>query len=289
MDQARRAERDRAASGSRRRRREDPPEARAGRGRRRLGADGDRTVVPLYHQVYVVLRERIRSGAFDPARPMPGEHQLASEFGVSRVTLRRTLQSLESDGLVERRRGVGTFAVPDAAEFRDRYDLGGQVGADGRDEAPAEVRNLGAATVEPPPQVAQMFGSQESVLRLQRLRHLRGEPFTVLTIFLPGWVADSVGRRALERLPAPTALEQAGLHLARTEQSISAVAADEPAAAALRLPLGAPLIFMSSLFADDADRPLMLLEGRYRPDMYEYRTTMLRSGRGAAARWRQVR
>jgi len=153
----------------------------------------------------------------------------------------------------------------------------------------AEVRNLGAATVEPPPQVAQMFGSQESVLRLQRLRHLRGEPFTVLTIFLPGWVADSVGRRALERLPAPTALEQAGLHLARTEQSISAVAADEPAAAALRLPLGAPLIFMSSLFADDADRPLMLLEGRYRPDMYEYRTTMLRSGRGAAARWRQVR
>lgn len=105
--------------------------------------------------------------------------------------------------------------------------------------------------------------------------------------------AQRRGRRLVRRDGADRLLGarevQAGLHLARTEQSISAVAADEPAAAALRLPLGAPLIFMSSLFADDADRPLMLLEGRYRPDMYEYRTTMLRSGRGAAARWRQVR
>ena len=45
---------------------------------------------------------------------------------------------------------------------------------------------------------------------------------------------------------------------------------------------------MSSLFSDDGDRPLMLLEGQYRPDMYEYRTAMERRGRGAAARWRHV-
>lgn len=45
---------------------------------------------------------------------------------------------------------------------------------------------------------------------------------------------------------------------------------------------------MTSLFSDRADRPLALLEALYRPDLYEYRTTMVRRGRGGAARWRPL-
>lgn len=257
-------------------------------GRRKVGAPADRTVVPLYHQVYVVLRQKIRNGEFDPARPLPGEHQMAEEFGVSRVTIRRTLQSLELDGLVERRRGVGTFAVPNPVEFRDRYNIGGLLQGGSGDAAGTESRNLRIASVEPPPHVALKFGSNDKVLVIQRLRHIRNEPFTLLTVYLPDSVARRAGRSALEKLPALTAIEQAGLYLARTEQAISAQAADEQAARALGLPIGAPLIFMTSLFSDRDDQPLALLEGQYRPDMYEYRTAMVRRGQGASARWRPL-
>jgi GntR family transcriptional regulator len=248
----------------------------------------DRTVVPLYHQVYVVLRQKIRNSEFDPAKPLPGEHQMAEEFGVSRVTIRRTLQALELDGLIERRRGVGTFAIPNPVEFRDRYNIGGLLQSGVRNDGATEFRNLRVASIEPPAHVALKFGSPRKVLVLQRLRHIRGEPFTLLTVYLPEHVARQVGRRALEKLPALTAIEQAGLYLARTEQSISAQAADEQAASALGLPIGAPLIFMTSLFSGQDDHPLALLEGQYRPDMYEYRTAMVRRGQGASARWRPL-
>lgn len=257
-------------------------------GRRKVDGTSDRTVVPLYHQVYVVLRQKIRNNEFDPGKPLPGEHQMAEEFGVSRVTIRRTLQSLELDGLVERRRGVGTFAVANPVEFRDRYNIGGLLHAGVRDDAPTESRNLRIASIEPPAHVAHKFGRADKVLVIQRLRHIRNEPFTLLTVYLPDGVARKVGRKALERLAALTAIEQAGLYLARTEQSISAQAADEQAATALGLPIGAPLIFMTSLFSDRDDQPLALLEGQYRPDMYEYRTTMVRRGQGASARWRPL-
>jgi GntR family transcriptional regulator len=257
-------------------------------GRRRVGDPADRTVVPLYHQVYVVLRQRIRNNEFDPATPLPGEHHLAEEFGVSRVTIRRTLQSLELDGLVERRRGVGTFALPNRVEFADRYNIGGLLQTGKRYDAPTESRNLRIALVEPPPHVALKFGSPARVLVIERLRHLRDEPFTLLTVHLPEWVATKVGRATLEKSTVVTAIEQAGIYLARTEQAISAQAADEHAARALKLPIGAPLILMTSLFSDREDQPLALLEGQYRPDMYEYRTTMIRRGVGASARWRPL-
>lgn len=257
-------------------------------GRRKVDGSRDRTVVPLYHQVYVVLRQRIRNNEFDPGKPLPGEHQMAEEFGVSRVTIRRTLQSLELDGLVERRRGVGTFAVPNPVEFRDRYNIGGLLQAGNRDDAATESRNLKVATIDPPAHVAARLGTNDPVLLIQRLRHLRGEPFTLLTVYLPERVARSVGRKPLERLPVLAAIERAGLYLARTEQAISAQAADEQAASVLNLPIGAPLIAMVSLFSDREDQPVVLLESQYRPDMYEYRTTMVRRGQGGSARWRPL-
>ncbi len=257
-------------------------------GRRKVDGSRDRTVVPLYHQVYVVLRERIRNQQIDPGKPLPGEHQMAEEFGVSRVTIRRTLQMLELDGLVERRRGVGTFAVPKPVEFRDRYNIGGLLQPGRREDAATESRNLRAATIEPPASIAAQFGSTDPVFLLQRLRHLAGEPFTLLTVYLPDAVARRVGRRVLEKQPVLTAIEGAGIYLARTEQAISAQAADEQTASVLKLPIGAPLIAMTSLFSDGDDHPVALLESRYRPDMYEYRTTMVRRGQGAAARWRPL-
>lgn len=68
-------------------------------------------VVPLYHQIYLILRERIIEGHYD-TKPLPGELVLAEQFNVSRVTMRRALQDLVKEGLVARGRGKGTFVKP---------------------------------------------------------------------------------------------------------------------------------------------------------------------------------
>ena len=70
----------------------------------------DASLEPLKaRRIYLLLRERIASGEFAPGARLPSEPALATEHGVSRVTIRRALDSLAGDGLIDRRVGAGTF------------------------------------------------------------------------------------------------------------------------------------------------------------------------------------
>ena len=62
-------------------------------------------------QVYLVLRDRILSGAVGFGTKLPNENELADDHGVSRVTVRRALGELAREGLIERRRSAGTRVI----------------------------------------------------------------------------------------------------------------------------------------------------------------------------------
>ena len=65
--------------------------------------------VPLYYQLEKVLRKRILSGKLKTDQAVPAEKELCQEFGVNRITVRQALLSLESDDLIRREQGRGTF------------------------------------------------------------------------------------------------------------------------------------------------------------------------------------
>ena len=67
----------------------------------------DALPLPKYHQVYLVLREQLAEGRF--AQGVPGEMQLMKEFGVARVTVRKALERLVADGLIERSPGAAPW------------------------------------------------------------------------------------------------------------------------------------------------------------------------------------
>src|SRR5690606_6552049 len=64
-----------------------------------------------YVQVREALRGQIKTGALQPGQKLPTEDELAAQFGVSRMTLRQGLADLIDEGLLYRRRGVGTFVT----------------------------------------------------------------------------------------------------------------------------------------------------------------------------------
>jgi len=72
--------------------------------------------LPRYYQVYVSLEERIRAGEFGPGDALPSERQLAVDYGVSRITIVKSLDMLVDDGLIDRQHGRGNFVLgqPDA-------------------------------------------------------------------------------------------------------------------------------------------------------------------------------
>jgi len=67
------------------------------------------TTATRYREIAATLRGRIRAGRFAVAGKLPVEHDLAAEFGVNRLTLRKAVGLLEAEGLVTRHRGLGTF------------------------------------------------------------------------------------------------------------------------------------------------------------------------------------
>lgn len=70
--------------------------------------------LPLYYQVYASLRDRINSGEFSPGTPLPPERQLVKDYGVSRITIVKAMDTLERDALIERQQGRGTFVTATA-------------------------------------------------------------------------------------------------------------------------------------------------------------------------------
>lgn len=256
-------------------------------GRRRIAGEA-RTATPLYHQVYVALRQRIRDGAFDGDHPLPGENQLAREFGVARVTVRKALAHLELDGFITKRCGVGSFPVPQPVEFRDRYNAGGLRGAPAGHAPAMTMATLSIDTLAAPGPVARKLaphGPPGEVLRLIRVRSVDGQPFTLMTAYIAAEYAADLDDDTLRTVAPPVALEAKGISMDRAEQAIGAVTADGESARLLAVTPGTPLIRIDTTFYDERERPAMVIESLYRPDLYEYRSTVRRD---ASGRWQSV-
>jgi len=69
--------------------------------------------LPLYHRLYIILKEQIKNGIFAPGTTLPSEADLTQQYGVSRITAKRALDELALEGLVQRSRGKGTIVRDD--------------------------------------------------------------------------------------------------------------------------------------------------------------------------------
>ncbi|ARP84924.1 GntR family transcriptional regulator [Bordetella genomosp. 9] len=234
--------------------------------------------LPLYHKVYLLLRQRLLDGVYDADVPLPGEHGLAEEFGVSRLTVRRALETLTEEGLIWRRQGRGTFA-------QARADASGGPHGAGIDALVAHLERMGMQTqvqllelsVEPAPAaVAERLGVAPGapVHRSIRVRSHQGEPFSYLKTYVPDAIGRRIPRKALASKPLLQIFGELGVRVSGAEQSMTAVLADPPAAEALGVPIASALLNIKRLVRDAAGQPVEFLDARYRPDRFEYRLDM---------------
>jgi GntR family transcriptional regulator len=245
-------------------------------------------VVPLYHQIYVVLRERILEGQFNN-RPLPSELDLAADFKVSRVTMRRALQALVDEGLVARGRGKGTFVQPQPALSEDaaKSDLSGLLENLLNLGQQMTVRVLDVQTIDAPMDIQRELRLKASVQvqKAIRVRSYKGEPLSYLTTFVPDFIAQHFGRKELAIKPMLALLEDSGIRIGTAQQTISAKVADAAVATHLQIQVGAPLLSVQRLIFDVHGQPVELLRGLYRPDRFEYRMELTRGGSEKASVW----
>ncbi|MEI7444310.1 MAG: GntR family transcriptional regulator [Burkholderiales bacterium] len=243
--------------------------------------------LPKYHQVYLVLRERLADGAF--AGGLPSEPRLAGEFGVARVTVRRALEALAAEGLIERTPGRGTTPVrggaaepgPAPAPLEGLLETIVSMGRS------TSVRVLELETVEAPDAVARALELEPGtpVQKAVRVRATREGPIAHITTWVPARLTGRFGRRELARRPILVLLEESGVRIGRATQTISARLADASVAAALDVSVGSALLAVNRLVRDAAGAPVQWLHGLYRPDRYRYEMELSRVGDVDARVW----
>lgn len=240
---------------------------------------------PLYHRVYVDLRQTLLDGSADPHVALPSEPALAQRYGVSRVTVRRTLEELEAEGLVRRVRGVGTFPV--VGQPAERQNISGLVENLITVDAATTADLLSWGEAEPTGAALHALGPGLS-LKIRRLRRFGGAPISLSTLHVPLDLARVLNPATIGSDPVILALEKAGIVAERNEQGLSALSADSEAATLLGVAAGAPLIVMRRTMRNGAGRAILHQESLYPPDRFEYRMTLSRVSIGRTARWAPV-
>jgi GntR family transcriptional regulator len=238
-------------------------------------------------RVYLVLRDRIASGALVAGVRLPGEPDLAAEHGVARVTIRSALNQLAQEGFVERRPGVGTFVrggatmPPTTVDFADVFTHLKEMGRR------TEVRLLSFGYVVPPPPVAGALelAPGEAAQRAVRVRRMASGPFSHLTTHVPGRIGQTYSEAELASQPLLALLERSGLRIGRARQSIGATLAGPDLAEVLEVEIGAPLIALTRLVQDEDGRPVEHLRALYRPDRFSFEMRLQRTGAEGERRW----
>lgn len=236
--------------------------------------------------MYLLLHDRISSGALSTGARLPAEPDLALEHGVARVTIRRALDQLAQDGLVQRRAGVGTFVIgPAAPKARAEIaDVFGQLRAMGMH---TDVQLLAFGYVAAPAPVAQALRLAPDTLvqHAVRVRGIEAGPFSHLTTHVPADIGRTFSEAELATQPLLTLLERSGIRLGTARQTITALLAGPDIARLLGVEFGAPLLALTRVVSDAAGRPVEHLRAIYRPDRFSLEMELHRTGADDARRW----
>lgn len=241
-------------------------------------------------QVYLVLRDRILSGAVAFGARLPNENELAGAHGVSRVTVRRALHELAREHLIERRRSAGTTVIYRPSPAPITADISGVLAnlADMGRRTAVELLSFDYVPAEGV--IAQALGATPDQLlqRAVRVRSVDGLPFSYLITHVPESVSVTFNRQDLAARPLLDLLERAGVKVGRARQRISAVLATPEVAHALGVRSGSPLIELTRVVYDQSGRGVEHLHALYRPDRYAFEIDLARSGSDHTKSWSPI-
>jgi len=232
---------------------------------------------PLYYQLYSLLKKQIEDGTIGYGAQLPTEQELGEAFDLSRITVKRAMDELAAESLVERRRGRGTSVIykykPKAVkaplvqmiesiETMSRHTL-------------TKVLDLNYAV--PPADIREEFGigQSDSLHRLLRVRLSEDDklPFAYYTSWTKA-PEECFSKSLLKKNTRVELMRKKGIELSRIDQRLSAEEASEDVAAELNLDVGAALLVVERRSYDVDENLTDVLRSQYNPKIFQYQMSM---------------
>ncbi|MGH3741996.1 MAG: GntR family transcriptional regulator [Micromonosporaceae bacterium] len=229
--------------------------------------------VPLYYQLAQHLTELIDAGALPPGSRLENELALADRLGLSRPTVRQAIAHLVNQGLLIRKRGVGTqIAHPRVRRTIELTSLYDDLERAGR-EPRTEVLSLAVDVASDEVAVALQLPVGSEVMVIERLRRAGSEPLALMRNYLPAGLAGITVER-LTQHGLYQLLREAGIRLRLAEQTIGARKAATAEARLLDETRGASLLTMARTAYDDTGRAVEHGHHVYRAALYSFQLTL---------------
>jgi len=245
----------------------------------RFEFDTERGSRPLYVQLANALEAHIVEHQLEPGTLLPSEPTLAAENQLSRATILKAFELLVERGLVERRRGKGTFVrskpmerrLPELSSFSEHiHSLGLQ--------PTSALLNFEVFESGAPGRPNSPFPEDVAIVTVERLRCVNDAPVGLQLLMVPGHIAARIGLD--ERMAARPdfsfygALRDAGIYLASGEETLRAINATEAEAEHLTVAPGEALIEVDRASYDASGLLIENVRARYLGTQYLYRVTL---------------
>src|SRR5207247_3596769 len=138
---------------------------------------------PAYQRIQAVVRKQIDSGQLKVGDSVSSERELARVHQVSLMTARHALAELEREGVVERRRGAGTFVAPPRIHFNKLMSYTEQMSSRGL--APSS-KIIASKIIQDEDEIAARLNlpAASRMVKIERVRHTSEEPFALEPSYL---------------------------------------------------------------------------------------------------------
>jgi GntR family transcriptional regulator len=232
--------------------------------------------VPLYHQLYTVLRAAIIDGTIAYEAQMPTEHQLINTFDVSRVTAKRAMDELASENLIARFRGKGSHVTYQYVPKPVRGPLVGMLESLIDMAEHDSVRVVSIEKLVPPADIQALLGLSDGQLVHKVVRvnsNEEGEPYAYYVSWTVG-ISRAFTKRKLESKARVKLLRENGINLTKMKQLLSAEHASARIATELGVETGTALLSVRRLGQIASGDVVDVLDGLYNPKRYQYAMVM---------------
>ena len=227
-----------------------------------------RNGLPAYQKIQRAIRQRIEAKQLKPGDAVSSERELARIHNVSLMTARHALATLEREGVVERRRGAGTFVAPPRIQFNKLMSYTEQMASRGLTPS---SKIINAKIVEDEQEIAARLGlgAASRMVKIERVRITADEPFAMETCYLPAAEFAELVHAPLARGSLFAALEHDyGIELAYAVEEVDATVAEGRVAQLLNLRAGAPLLRIRQVIYSSKNQPLIYVVGVYRSERH---------------------
>ena len=208
-----------------------------------------------YREIAEDLRSRVDAGEFAVGRLLPSEADLSRSYDVSRVTVRKALDVLREQGLVDSRQGFGWFVASEPVHqpLAKLATIEDQLARSG---VRSERRITDFAFVKAPPSVQAVLGV-DKVLRVDRVNLADGEPFARVTVFCPEQLGAQLSKA---QVASHSFYDLLPVTLGGAVQRIEAAAASHDDANLLAIPVGSPVLRCERITSNIEGRAVLLAE-----------------------------